>query len=258
MKELIQVKAHKQLKESVSARDLYFGLGLAKDQWSRWQLKNIVQNDFFMQDFDFVKLDIVSTPALPNPPVDFAISIEFAKHIALMARTEKSHEYRSFLIRCESKAPSLPDFNNPAEAARAWANEFDQKRIANDERDKALLQIEVDKPKVKFADVVSESSNTRCVRVWVKVMKNENNLRVGEQEVFKWLMESKYIFKDGKSYLPYAKYEANGVNYFTVTVDEINGRPRRQLKITGKGVIALTGKAIRYFSDDSLAQGEAA
>ena len=59
MKELIAVKPHGTLKESVSARDLYLGLGLAKDQWSRWQLKNIVQNDFFIQGVDFVQLDIM-------------------------------------------------------------------------------------------------------------------------------------------------------------------------------------------------------
>ncbi|MCR3759207.1 ORF6C domain-containing protein [Clostridium felsineum] len=35
--------------------------------------------------------------------MDFAISIEFAKHIAMMARTEKSHKYRNYFIECEKK-----------------------------------------------------------------------------------------------------------------------------------------------------------
>ena len=33
--------------KTVSARELYIGLGLAKDQWSRWYKTNIVNNDFF-------------------------------------------------------------------------------------------------------------------------------------------------------------------------------------------------------------------
>jgi len=31
------------------------------------------------------------------------------------------------------------------------------------------------------------------------------------------------------------------------SVDEINGRPRRSVKITGKGVVALTGKVVNHF-----------
>lgn len=33
-----------------------------------------------------------------NETKDYAISIEFAKHIAMMARTNKSHEYRKYFI----------------------------------------------------------------------------------------------------------------------------------------------------------------
>jgi len=116
------------------------------------------------------------------------------------------------------------------------------------EKEAALSKIEVDKPKVKFADIVTDCSNTRCIRVWVKAMKSENNLTVGEQEVFKWLVKNGYIFKHDKGYLPKSRYEANGLNYFTVVIDEINGKPRRQLKITGKGVVALTGKVVAAFS----------
>lgn len=124
-------------------------------------------------------------------------------------------------------------------------------RLAADyvERNAALEQkIEENAPKVRFAEIVGEDSNTRCVRAWVKAMKHENNLRVGEREVFKWLVDNKYIYKDNGGYLPYARYEANGANYFTVVIDEINGKPRKQLKITGKGVVALTAKVVRAFS----------
>jgi phage antirepressor YoqD-like protein len=130
------------------------------------------------------------------------------------------------------------------------------------EKEQALAKIEADRPKVDFANIVTEDSNTRCVRVWVKAMKHENNLTVGEQQVFKWLVDNRYIFKDSGGYLPYAKYESGGANYFTIVIDEINGKPRRQLKITGKGVVALTGKVVKAFSSARnglvLLQGELA
>jgi len=111
---------------------------------------------------------------------------------------------------------------------------------------------EQDKPKVRFAEIVSESSNTRCIRVWVKAMKDENNLTVGEREVFKWLLDNRYIFKESGGYLPYAKHESTGTNYFTIVIDEINGKARRMLKITGKGVVSLTSKVVEYFRQQPL------
>ncbi|WP_442498146.1 phage antirepressor KilAC domain-containing protein [Methylobacter sp. sgz302048] len=82
-------------------------------------------------------------------------------------------------------------------------------------------------------------------------MKHENNLRVGERDVFRWLVENKYIFREGKGYLPYARYESNGMNYFTVIIEDINDKPRHMLKITGRGVVALTSKVVAFFNNDS-------
>lgn len=99
--ELIKVTTNEQGQKLVSARELYLGLGLDKSQWSRWSKKNIEQNDFFKENVDWVGFDIVSSG---NNTKDFAISLDFAKHIAMMARTEKSHEYRNYFIECEKVA----------------------------------------------------------------------------------------------------------------------------------------------------------
>lgn len=47
--------------------------------------------------------------------------------------------------------PALPDFTNPAEAARAWASEFEQKQIAQE-------QLALAAPKVAHYDAVVERS----------------------------------------------------------------------------------------------------
>lgn len=105
--DLIKVTTNEQGQKLVSARELYLGLGLDKSQWARWSKKNIEQNDFFTENKDWVGFDIVSSG---NITKDFAISLEFAKHIAMMARTEKSHEYRNYFIECE-KAVANPYAN---------------------------------------------------------------------------------------------------------------------------------------------------
>jgi len=68
--------------------------------------------------------------------------------------------------------------------------------------------------------------------------KCDNNQCIGEREVFRFLVDKKYIYKPGseKGYLPYAAHESTGTGYFMVAVEEINGKPRRMIKITGKGV----------------------
>lgn len=99
MKNLIEIKEVNG-KKLVSARDLYLGLGLDKSNWAKWYNKNISNNSFFLEGRDWI---IARTKYEKMKTIDFAITLEFAKHIAMMARTEKSHEYRNYFIECEKQ-----------------------------------------------------------------------------------------------------------------------------------------------------------
>lgn len=103
MKYLIKV-TEKDGKQLLSAKELYIGLGLRKADWSRWHKTNIQENTFFLENVDWTG---VPHNAEGNETMDFAISLEFAKHIAMMARTEKSHEYRNYFISCEDKLKEI-------------------------------------------------------------------------------------------------------------------------------------------------------
>lgn len=98
MKELIKINTNEEGKQLVSARELYLGLGLNKSNWSRWYPTNILKNEFFNKNTDWIGVRRYDEG---NEIQDFAISLDFAKHIAMMARTEKSHEYRNYFIKCE-------------------------------------------------------------------------------------------------------------------------------------------------------------
>ena len=100
MNELIAVRKE-SIGNAVSARELYLGLGLAKANWSVWLKGNIENNDFFIErrDWQGFMFDMNG-----NETKDFAITIEFAKHLAMMAKTEKAHEYRNYFLECEKKA----------------------------------------------------------------------------------------------------------------------------------------------------------
>lgn len=52
----------------------------------------------------------------------------------------------------ESQMPQLPNFNNPAEAARAWADEVEAKQLAQE-------QLQIAAPKVQYFDMVADVNN---------------------------------------------------------------------------------------------------
>jgi phage anti-repressor protein/transcriptional regulator with XRE-family HTH domain len=89
---------------SVSARDLYLDLGMDGSNWAKWSRINVVENEFFKAGFDFVLL-VPSTSEVSrgNHANDYAVTIEFAKHIAMMAKTQRAHDYRNYFIECEKK-----------------------------------------------------------------------------------------------------------------------------------------------------------
>lgn len=113
MNELIKIRTSDEGKKLVSARELYDGLGMDKKNCSKWLNKNIKENDFFNENTDWVIVQMTTTEKGGRPTEDYAISLEFAKHLAMMSRTEKSHEYRNYFIECEKVAletiqPKLP------------------------------------------------------------------------------------------------------------------------------------------------------
>ena len=76
--------------QAVSARELYLGLGLMTNKWSRWAAKNIAQNEFFIEGIGFIQLPKKSIELSPNPTQDFAITIDFAVSLISFAKSVSS------------------------------------------------------------------------------------------------------------------------------------------------------------------------
>ena len=154
MKDLIKITTNKDGKQLVSARELYEGLGMDKKNCSKWLDKNIVNNDFFEENEDWVIVPITTTEKGGRPTNDYAISLDFAKHLAMMARTEKSHEYRNYFIECEkklkaidNKAQLLLDIYNGGEKAIAASKKLHEIEAApiKAELKEANIQLQKDK-----------------------------------------------------------------------------------------------------------------
>ena len=98
MNELIKITI-KNDAQVVSARDLYKELNV-KTRFSLWVKQNFKH---FRKDIDFTS--VVTTTLVNNGAErelqDYALTIEMAKHIAMMSGTDKGYEIRDYFIKVE-------------------------------------------------------------------------------------------------------------------------------------------------------------
>ena len=81
-----------------------------------------------------------------------------------------------------SNALALPNFEDPAEAAIAWALQYKEKQLA-------LQQLEVAKPKVEFVDKYVDRGNLR------KITDVAKELGVSSRTLCKWLRDNDHMWK---------------------------------------------------------------
>lgn len=122
--------------------------------------------------------------------------------------------------------PQLPDFSNPAIAARAWAEQWEKRQLAEG-------KIEELKPKAAFADAVNDSSNSMDLGTFAKI------LGTGRTRLFEWLREQGFLMAGGTK--PYQRYIDNG--WFVVIETTFTRGDETQTygktQICGKGQLAV-------------------
>lgn len=97
-----------------------------------------------------------------------------------------------------SLQPQLPNFHNPAEAARAWADQYEKNQtlaleVKKKEEEKQAL-IEETKPAVIFKECVTGSATNILVGEPAKFI-TQNGYKIGEIRLYDWLVENKYLIR---------------------------------------------------------------
>jgi phage anti-repressor protein len=108
MNELIQISNRKigdNFVNSVSARELHKALGLANSQFNRWIERNLLNNQFFRENIDFIT--IRQTVELHNNGYrevnDYLLTLDTAKHLTMLSQTEKAHQIRNYFIEVDKR-----------------------------------------------------------------------------------------------------------------------------------------------------------
>lgn len=225
MNEIIRVN-YETDEPTVSARSLYEGLEIKK-RFSSWFESNS-QGFIEGEDFTSVLSGTVVNNGAHRDLQDYLLSVDMAKHICLMSRTDKGKQCRQYLIDLEKA------WNTP-EQVMARALKLADKAIKNLE-----LTIEEQRPLVDFANKVSDSSNLIDMGKMAKLLKDEH-INIGRNRLFEWLRRKEILMKNN---MPYQRYIDGGYFQVKESVYETpyGSKTQQTTYVTGKGQIYITEK----------------
>ena len=123
--------------QTVNARDLHAFLEV-QTLFKDWIVRRI-QDFGFEEGSDFCSF--LSESSGGRPAKEYALTIDMAKELSMVERNDKGKQARLHFIECERRAkalaPAVPNFSDPAAAARAWADQYEARLLA--ERTKAEI-----------------------------------------------------------------------------------------------------------------------
>ncbi|WP_243352136.1 phage antirepressor KilAC domain-containing protein [Streptococcus agalactiae] len=226
MNQLINVTLNENQEPVVSARDLHKELKV-KTRFSEWVKQNF---KILEEGYDFSP--VVTTTQLnqyggTKELQDYALSLDAAKNLAMVSKTDKGKEVRQYFIQVEK------DYNSPEKImARALL-------MADKKVHKLEAQIEADRPKVLFADAVSASKSSCLIGELAKILK-QNGIDIGQNKLFQWLRANGYLIsRRGESWnQPTQKSMQLGLFELKKTaINHSDGHTTTNVtpKVTGKG-----------------------
>ena len=197
MEALIKVTRNKQDQHIVSGRELYEFLEV-KEKYTQWFDRMVEYG--FVENIDFTSFSVFSEkPHGGRPSVDHAVTLNMAKQIAMIQRTDKGRQAREYFISIENA------WNDP-ELVLARSLQFaNQKLLAFENKIKLLeSKIEEDKPKVSYYDSILQSKNLATITAIAK------DYGMSGTKLNKILKDNKIQYKQGGMWLLYAKYQNKG------------------------------------------------
>ena len=217
---------------TVSARDLHEALEINKrfSAWFESNSQGFVENE----DFTSVLTGTVVNNGAQRELQDYKMSVDMAKHICLMSRTEKGKQIRQYFLDLEKA------WNTP-EQIFARALKMADKEIEKLKSSNTVLMEDVQRmrPKEIFADAVSTSHTSVLIGDLAKMLK-QNGIDIGQKRLFEWLREKGYLIKRKGSDWNSPTQKAMELGLFEIKESTVNNpdgsvRINRTTKVTGKG-----------------------
>lgn len=248
MNELLKVNYDNE-RITLSARELHEFLEI-KTKYKDWFPRMCTYG--FDENVDYRAMAQKRATAQGNETtyVDHEITLDMAKEIAMIQRSEKGKEVRQYFLELERK------WNSP-EAVMNRALEYSRKQLKT-LMDKNQVLVEENKqmkPKAVFADAVATSESSILIGQLAKLIK-QNGYQIGQNRLFEWLRQNGYLIKKGERYnQPTQKsmdLELFEVKERAVANPDGSTRTTFTTKVTGKGQVYFVNKFLNKEEQLSL------
>ena len=231
---------------TVSARDLHSGLAI-NTRFNDWFSRMTEYG--FESGKDFYSKMSKTSETGGRPAVDYQISVDMAKQICMIQRSEKGKQYRQYFIDLEKA------WNTP-EQVMARALKLADKTIdtLKEDNKKLIEENEKMKPKVIFADAVRASSSSILIGDLAKLLR-QNGVDIGAKRLFEYLRNHGYLIKRKGSDWNMPTQKSMNMGLFEIKEStHIDGNGcnivTRTPKATGKTQIYFVNKFVGGMSDD--------
>ena len=217
-------------KQTVNARELHAFLEV-KSRFNDW-VKNRINECCFIENQDFVTLtkNLVSG----GQQTEYFLTLDAAKHFAMLERNERGFEARQYFIDCEKQLQAVPQIPQTlSEALRLAADLADEKAALLEEQQRNA-------PKVAFAEAVGNANDTILIRDLAKMLK-QNGIDTGEKRLFAWLRANGYLTLQN---MPMQRAMDMGLFWVSESVIALpdGDRVRLTTRVTGKGQMYFLDK----------------
>nr|DAE57116.1 MAG TPA: KilAC domain protein [Caudoviricetes sp.] len=235
---------------TVSARDLHEALEI-NTRFNDWFSRMAEYGFENGVDFNLLKNEKVRLEGnreVKRDIMDYQISVDMAKQICMIQRSEKGKQYRQYFIDLEKA------WNTPEQIFARALKMADQKIEKLKETNAGLLEdVERMRPKEIFADAVKASDSSILVGDLAKLLR-QNGVDTGQKRLFEQLRNEGYLMKTSSSRnMPKQKYVADGLFQIKETVisnPDGSVRMTKTTKVTGKGQQYFLNKYLK--KEDSV------
>ena len=239
MNELITITTNEVGEPTVLGRELHEFLGVTT-RYNDWFPRMAEYG--FIEGKDFYSFLSKTSETGGRPSTDHLLTIDMAKEICMIQRTEVGKQARQYFIQVEK------DYNSPEKImARAL-------RIAEKELSTLKLDVERMKPKEIFADSVASSHSTILIGELAKILK-ANGFETGQKRLFETLRQDGFLIKrKGSDYnMPTQKAMELGlfeIKETVITNPDGSIRVSKTTKVTGKGQIYFVNRYCGGFKEE--------
>lgn len=223
---------------TVNAKDLHLFLEVGRD-FSTW-IKARIKKYSFVSGKDF--LVGISIPPNGGTVTEYFLTIDMAKELSMVERNEKGKQARQYFIECEKRALSPVNqlSSMPKSEALLLAAEL-AKKVEDQEQ-----QLQIQAPKVLFADTVASSETSILVGQLAKII-SQKGVKIGANRLFAHLRDNGFLSKRrGCDWnMPNQRYVEQGlfeIKESSHSNPDGSTRITKTPKVTGKGQIYFVNK----------------